>query len=1079
MPNNESTYTSYELRQTGTQVQNALNLLDYNEQEENDLLVADGSGKAKFIGGITSDGSINVSNGNTLVVNREVVAYADDLQSGLATKENTANKIASFDNPQLITDNTYPSAKLVYDQLKNRIINLGTIESVSHVIEGTSIEDMFKSLSFDSDVIYIANIHTSSSPAIFIQYGNKTLSSSNLNLLILYRDTWEWWLGVTTESIDEAPPSGAIISTRSAYYLQSLASGTNTIGDLDDLNAALKNPTPATVVAAINKFISITGSTEDFNTQGTPWGQAIPNSLTDAINSLKVSVNTISANMPTALSNLTDDLGDVSQRQNGHTHSQYNLPAHTSLDAGKFLSVTNENGVTWANGVSSFADLTGQPTDNTNLSNALLAKQDVLVSGTSIKTINSESLLGSGDISIALLAENVRFGPTQKLYTSCPIGVFTEGTSSHPQEIDVHGLTLLQAWNLIFGVASALPIEKTLPTISNTITKASGDTMPDTKDGKFNLKRTFSINNQAGQYSFGEGSQKVTSPAGLEWEVITEEVDGEDISYVFKVTSSRANDAGQTVFYVPESATTLTANSFTVDFGAFSANWGASTSQSISFTIECKYSDGVIPKNNLNEDSPGDQIQSATLSRTLTMNLEHSGPAVAYPPTITVAKKWYSTNYGNFGDPETQEYVGAEIPANERYFEITLNSAGISSATGGSGLHFAETYNNPTTGTATLTSNGESSQVILTFINNKARVDIPAHIVSSSAIVDSLTNIQVPYVASSNVISHNGYEIDNSGFSAGVATSSDITYTLKAGKTSYSDFAVEPSISISSISNSANVKEVSDTFTPLATVNVSNYAGSYKYGISSSSYNSSGNSSNNAGIAVTASVNETTGSEGSYSFTVNSDGSRIVDLGTIILTDTHQTTAAKVVYTLAKASSIIHPYTPYGHTCDDAIIGATWPSDTKVKESSVVTSDESYGCRYRFFGYLTSSELIGIGGQFNMTDENFRYLNTINNTGGNKVTSQLPNSLSLARGACVDMYFATVASRGKNVRVQFTDALGETVTLILGQDLETGPDIVSLNPIRDNSGTYAINYNVYYLKEQSINADTLTISEIS
>ena len=47
-----------------------------------------------------------------------------------------------------------------------------------------------------------------------------------------------------------------------------------------------------------------------------------------------------------------------------------------------------------------FANITGQPTDNTNLATALNAKQDTLVSGTSIKTVGGASLLGSGNIAL-------------------------------------------------------------------------------------------------------------------------------------------------------------------------------------------------------------------------------------------------------------------------------------------------------------------------------------------------------------------------------------------------------------------------------------------------------------------------------------------------------------------------------------------------------------------------------------------------------------------------------------------------------------------------------------------------------
>ena len=47
-----------------------------------------------------------------------------------------------------------------------------------------------------------------------------------------------------------------------------------------------------------------------------------------------------------------------------------------------------------------FANIAWQPSDNTNLASALNWKQDTLVSWTNIKTVNSNSLLWSGDVSI-------------------------------------------------------------------------------------------------------------------------------------------------------------------------------------------------------------------------------------------------------------------------------------------------------------------------------------------------------------------------------------------------------------------------------------------------------------------------------------------------------------------------------------------------------------------------------------------------------------------------------------------------------------------------------------------------------
>lgn len=51
-------------------------------------------------------------------------------------------------------------------------------------------------------------------------------------------------------------------------------------------------------------------------------------------------------------------------------------------------------------GGGSFSSITGDPYDNTALGAALDEKQDTLVSGDNIKTINSTSLLGSGDLSL-------------------------------------------------------------------------------------------------------------------------------------------------------------------------------------------------------------------------------------------------------------------------------------------------------------------------------------------------------------------------------------------------------------------------------------------------------------------------------------------------------------------------------------------------------------------------------------------------------------------------------------------------------------------------------------------------------
>ena len=85
-------------------------------------------------------------------------------------------------------------------------------------------------------------------------------------------------------------------------------------------------------------------------------------------------------------------------------------PIATVSKSGKVatISITDKNGTTTTtvsdgedgSGVGVWGSITGTITDQTDLQNALGGKQDTLVSGTNIKTINNTSILGSGNITI-------------------------------------------------------------------------------------------------------------------------------------------------------------------------------------------------------------------------------------------------------------------------------------------------------------------------------------------------------------------------------------------------------------------------------------------------------------------------------------------------------------------------------------------------------------------------------------------------------------------------------------------------------------------------------------------------------
>ena len=92
--------------------------------------------------------------------------------------------------------------------------------------------------------------------------------------------------------------------------------------------------------------------------------------------------------------------------------------------------------------INSWSDVTGKPTtftpeahshstsDVTGLSTALNGKQDALVSGTNIKTINSASILGSGDITTGDVTLNGTQTLTNKIISGASNTITADGTNA-------------------------------------------------------------------------------------------------------------------------------------------------------------------------------------------------------------------------------------------------------------------------------------------------------------------------------------------------------------------------------------------------------------------------------------------------------------------------------------------------------------------------------------------------------------------------------------------------------------------------------------------------------------------------
>lgn len=71
------------------------------------------------------------------------------------------------------------------------------------------------------------------------------------------------------------------------------------------------------------------------------------------------------------------------------------VPVNTAITGQQIIDAASGGG-----GSASWGGITGTLSNQTDLQSALNAKQDTLVSGTNIKTVNGSSLLGSGDLTI-------------------------------------------------------------------------------------------------------------------------------------------------------------------------------------------------------------------------------------------------------------------------------------------------------------------------------------------------------------------------------------------------------------------------------------------------------------------------------------------------------------------------------------------------------------------------------------------------------------------------------------------------------------------------------------------------------
>ena len=156
-----------------------------------------------------------------------------------------------------------------------------------------------------------------------------------------------------------------------------------------------------------NKFITASGLTK---LSGIETGAQVNiiESITVNGTPLTITSKGVSFTVPTKVSDLSNDSGFITKSVNDLTNYTLSSALSTVATSGSYTDLSNKPTIPTATSdlsndsgfiTKSVDDLTNY-TDTTTLNTALGGKQETLVSGTNIKTINNYSLLGSGNITI-------------------------------------------------------------------------------------------------------------------------------------------------------------------------------------------------------------------------------------------------------------------------------------------------------------------------------------------------------------------------------------------------------------------------------------------------------------------------------------------------------------------------------------------------------------------------------------------------------------------------------------------------------------------------------------------------------
>ena len=357
---------------------------------------------------LLGSGNISIESGTSITVDSALSTTSENpvqnkvITNTLQTKANASDiptKVSQLENDSKFATQTAVATGLATKADKDSLTSLeGSVSTLE-----TTVRNQDKSIIANAQAIQGKQDKLVSGTNIKTVNNQSLLGSGNISIEGGGTITVDDALSDTSEN----PVQNKVITTRVTSIETSLGSKANA-SDIPTKVSQLENDSQYQTKANLDTALANYATTSEVNSKNTLQDEAIQNNA-DAIGTINQTLESKAdtSAIPTKVSQLENDSDFVTSTEvstNYATKTELANKANTEDVPTKTSQLENDSTYqTKANldtALESYAKTSDVNSKNASQDEAIQSKQDKLVSGTNIKTINNQSLLGEGNISI-------------------------------------------------------------------------------------------------------------------------------------------------------------------------------------------------------------------------------------------------------------------------------------------------------------------------------------------------------------------------------------------------------------------------------------------------------------------------------------------------------------------------------------------------------------------------------------------------------------------------------------------------------------------------------------------------------